>query len=201
MWSSLDAALSLGERIEAFFSAELLHTRLAELASIGSLEDPQANEFIYAAAEEDPDPLIRIAAMVQLLRRETVDDTEPLLTLLADEAENPRVYSLGLMLIEELPKPLLEHAVKALEGSIPDEAVNCAALIQLIRETHPERLPPLLESCIDALGGDEALDEEVWDEMVVSLASEASELTTVKNRVRGGLDKLADDHPRRLEFT
>ena len=42
--------------------------------------------------------------MVQLLRRETVDDTEPLLTLLAEEAENPRVYSLGLMLIEELPE-------------------------------------------------------------------------------------------------
>ena len=196
------AALSLGERIEAFFSAELLHTRLAELASIGSLEDPQANEFIYAAAEEDPDPLIRIAAMVQLLRRKTVDDTEPLLTLLAEEAENPRVYSLGLMLIEELPEPLLEHAVKALEGAIPDEAVNCAALIQLIRETHPERLPAILESCIDSLDGDlEALDEEVWDEMVLSLASEASELTTVKNLVRAGLDKLADDHPRRLEFT
>ena len=97
---------------------------------------------------------------------------------------------------------LLEHAVKELEGSIPDEAVNCAALIQLIRETHPERLPPLLESCIDALGGDlEALDDEVWDELVVSLASEASELTTVRNRVQAGLDKLASDHPRRLEFT
>ena len=46
--------LSLGERIEAFFSAELLHTRLAELASIGSLEDPQANEFIRGPQKKTP---------------------------------------------------------------------------------------------------------------------------------------------------
>ena len=54
-----------------------------------------------------------------------------------------------------------------------------------------------------ALDGDlDALDEEVWDEMILSLASEASELkTVVRNLVRAGLDKLADDHPRRLEFT
>ena len=75
-----------------------------------------ANEFIYAAAEEDPDPLIRIAAMVQLLRRKTSDDTNS--RRFAEEAENPRVYSLGLMLLDELPKHHLEDVMlfKALEG-------------------------------------------------------------------------------------
>ena len=35
---------------------------------------------------------------------------------------------------------------------------------------------------------------EVWDELVISLAG-SFELTTVRNRVQAGLDKLPNDHP------
>ena len=176
--------------------------RLQELASIGALADAEAADFIWAAAEEDPDPLIRIAAIVQLLRREASQELEPLIAILKEETENPRVYSLGLLLIEELPEPLLEKTINELEDTIPDEAVNCAALIQLIREAHPERLLPLLERCIDRLEGDlELLDEEVWDELILSLTVEEKTLQAVKSRVEAYISELADDHPRRFDFT
>ena len=49
------AALSLGERIEAFFSAELLHTtRGARI--VGSLEDAQTNEFHLYGRKRRPRP-------------------------------------------------------------------------------------------------------------------------------------------------
>ena len=197
-----NAEPTLGQRIDAFFTAELLQTRLDELASIGRVDDLNADDFIWAVAEEDPDLLLRIAAMVQLFRRKVSEDLEPLLALFDEEVENPRVYSLGLMLIEELPEHLLEHVVSHLIETIPDEATNCAALIQLIREAKPSELTVVLEQTTGNLQGDfEALDEEVWDELLLCLEVEEPRLANLKAQVQTYIAGLAENHPRRLEFS
>ena len=198
---STDTHVSLAERIEAFFSSELLNTRLAELVAISGSPDPQSNEFLHAVAEEDPDPLLRIAATVQLIRLGADGEVQTLKSLFDDEAENARTYSLGLMLLDELPSQLIGEMTQHLVTTVPDEVSNQAALIQLVRDHEPSQLINLLQRCLTLVDNDlEALDEEVWNEFVYTQLLGVDLGAALSSTIQAYLQALDDDHPRKLDL-
>ena len=192
---------SVEERIEAFFSSELLRVRIGELHAIGVTEDPRALEFLQAVAEEDPDPLLRIASTIQLIRLGLNEEVANLSLLLNDEKESTRTYALGLMILDELPKPSLTKVASNLLEHLPEEASNQAALIQVIRDHCPQRLGELLNTLLQRDEGDfESLDEDVWNEFVYSNESIGDFDPELSKAMSAYLKTLAEDHPRRRDL-
>ena len=199
--SAPEGGASLTERIEAFFSSELINARISELSAISANQNSQALEFIHAVAEEDPDPLLRIAATIQLVRHGIQDELETLKSLLDDEREDIRTYSLGLMLLDELPAEPLLAMTTHLMTEVPDEASNQAALIQLVREHQPKRLLELFSRCLNQVENDlEALDEDVWNELVYSQTLGFELGTKLNTSMQEYLSALEEDHPRKLDL-
>lgn len=192
---------SLAERIEAFFTAEFLNTRLLQLSEIGKSDDVNTSDFLYAVAEEDPDPLLRIAATIALLRLSSIDDLAELMALFEDEREDLRTYPIGLMLLDELPKHHLDEMIEFLLSVLPEESSNQASLIQLVRDQSPDKLAGLFGACLRQVEDDfESLDEEVWNELVYSETLELDLGAELSASIKSYVKTLDEDHPRRLDL-
>ena len=191
----------LGELLDAFFTAEMVRERVEHLKAIGSGHGPEAHEFLFAVAEEDADAVIRLAAYIQLHILGTLDATEALREILRDEREHPTVYPTGLMLIDELPAATFKDLLKTLTIDVPDEPFGQCALIQLVRREAPDVLDTLLSACIDKLpDGLQGIDDDVWNESILSLSLMPDQTVTTRQRVKVYIDGLAKTDPRHQDF-
>lgn len=187
--------------LDAFFSAELVRERVEHLQVIRSTHGTKAHDFLFAVAEEDADALIRLAAYIQLHTLGVVDSTDAVAEILRDELEHPVVYPTGLMLLDELPQPAFKAILPGLVSALPDEPFGQCALIQLVRRESPESLDQLLLGCINKVpDGVQGLDDDVWNESLLSLSLVPQQTINTRQRIQQYVDNLPETDARYRDF-